>query len=352
LANRFKYSAEVRAQAVALARDTSIRKAAGRLGIPTTTISNWIAIAEDDVARGEEPRALDVPEVSYPTFPDDDLPTEELIEIARRRNRKRLAHAASRKWYPIKVNIAGPIAVAFIGDPHVDDDGCNWDLLYRDCALLRDTEGAFAVNVGDTTNNWVGRLSRLFANQEASQETARKFARWMLADSGVRWLTWIMGNHDLWNEGEEILRRMRTTHVPMEDHQAQFDIVFPNKRHCRTWVAHQFPGNSMWNSLHGHQRAAHLKSEAHIYAAGHTHNWAIHQEESASRDFTYWLLRARGYKFVDDFAEKLGHHQQQEGATITAVIDPEAKTGASYIQCFADLEPAMQYLGWLRGKVS
>jgi UDP-2,3-diacylglucosamine pyrophosphatase LpxH len=208
----------------------------------------------------------------------------------------------------------------------------------------------FGVNVGDTTNNWVGRLTRLFGDQDTSQNTARKLARWLLADSGVTWLAWIMGNHDAWNEGIEILKGMNGSQIPMEDWQARFSIVFPNGKVCKTWVAHNFAGNSIWNSLHGAQRAAHTKAEAHIYACGHLHNWAIHQEESASRDFTYWLLRAKGYKAFDDHAEHLGHFPQQEGEAITAVIDPHAKSEAGFVQCFADMELAADFLTFLRNR--
>jgi len=288
------------------------------------------------------------PEISLPTFPDDDLPVSEKIDIMCKRFVKKYEHRKARKWFPVKVNIDGPIAVSFVGDPHLDDDGCNWPLLYHHCDLHRATEGLFAVNIGDTVNGWAGRLIRLYANQETSARTGRDFAQWFLKDSGITWIAWLMGNHDLWTDFPEYLRAHNATVVPMEDWQAQFTLKFPNRREVRIWASHNFSGNSIWNSLHGQQRAAHTKAEAHIYAAGHTHNWAIHQEESASRDFTYWLLRSRGYKFIDSYAEMLGHFPQQEGASITCVIDPDSSTEAGLIQAFADMDAAVDYLKWKR----
>lgn len=288
--------------------------------------------------------------VELPSFPDDDLPTEQLIASQTERFKKRWANHQSKQWFPIRIKMPGPIGLSFFGDPHVDDNYCNWELLQRHCDLHRKTEGLFAVNIGDTTNNWVGRLTRLFGNQDTSQATARKFARWLLLEAGVTWLLWVMGNHDSWNEGSEILRQMGGQIVTMEDWSAKFKLVFPNGRECKVWAQHDFKGYSMWNSLHGPQRAAHTKAEAHIYAAGHTHNWALHQEESASRDFTYWLARARGYKFIDSYAEQLGHASQKEGAAILAVIDPAAKTEAGFVQCFADLEEGVEYLKFKRRK--
>ena len=70
----------------------------------------------------------------------------------------------------IKIKSNKPIGVAFVGDPHVDNNGCNWPLLRRDIAIMRDTPGMFAVNIGDVTDNWAGRLVRLYADQEMSKK--------------------------------------------------------------------------------------------------------------------------------------------------------------------------------------
>jgi hypothetical protein len=294
--------------------------------------------------RAEEKRAS----VEMPEFPDDDIPIEEIIAHQEKQFRKKFDHHRAKKWFPIKVRMDGPIGLSFFGDPHIDDDGCNWPLLRRDCEIHRKTPALFGVNIGDTTNNWVGRLMRLFANQNMGQSRARKLAKWLLPESGVTWLAWLIGNHDAWNEGDAILRAMGGHLVPMEDWQAQFKLVFPNGRECRIWAAHDFPGHSQWNSLHGPQKAAHTKDWAHVYACGHKHNWAAHQEESASKEFVYWLLRARGYKFFDSHSEHLGHASQQEGAAITAVINPDASNMAGLVQAFADMEAAADYLTFLR----
>lgn len=330
----------------------SILGAARATGIPRSTIQTRMRIAKARGLLGEGSQS-----VTHPQFPEDDLPVEELISIMSRRFEKRNEAHKARQWFPVKVNVEGPIGILWFGDPHVDDDGCHWPLLQRHIALCRDSEAIFGANIGDTTNNWSGRLARLFANQETSQATARKLAKWFLTESGIRWLVWLMGNHDAWGDGSEILRLMGATMVPgdkpaMEDWQARFRLVFPNGREARIHAAHSFPGHSIWNSLHGPQRAAHTKAEAHLYVAGHTHNWALHHEESASREFTYWLARARGYKFIDHYGEVLGHQPQQEGAAILSVFDPEATSMTGFLQCFADPEEGAEYLAWKRSRMN
>ena len=285
-----------------------------------------------------------------PEFPEDDIPVEEIIESMCKRYEKRSAHVAAKKWFPVQIKSDIPIGVGFVGDPHVDDDGCNWPLLKQHIEIFKNTDGLYGVNIGDTTNNWVGRLMKKFADQETSQSTARKLAKWFLHDSGIEWLVWLLGNHDVWNDGAAVLTGMNTKRIPMEDWEAKFRLVFPNNRECRIWASHNFSGNSIWNSLHGPQRTAHTKAEANIYVCGHLHNWALHHEESATRDFTYWLARARGYKFIDEYATKLGHGSQDEGATIVSVIDPKATSEAGFVTCFADMEEGADFLTWKRSK--
>lgn len=312
----------------------SRRQASRALGIPETTLRVW-----DN----------EIPEVSLPQFPEDDLPIEEIIESMSKRFEKRAAHKAAKKWFQIKMPDDRPIAMVFVGDPHLDDNGCAWPLLRRHIDLMK-TDGVYACNIGDTTNAWADRLVKLWANQDTSKETSWKLAKWFLTESGIRWLVHLLGNHDLWGDTAKIMREMGRNLVPMEDWQAQFHLAFPGGRKCKIWASHQFAGHSMWNTMHGPQKAAHMKDEADIYACGHTHNWAIHQEESASRDFTYWLIRSRGYKFLDEYADRLGHFSQDEGASIATIINPGAKSPAAFVQCFADMDSGIDYLKFLRRK--
>ena len=289
--------------------------------------------------------------LEFPEFPEDDLTAPEILKHLGERFELRYEHKQSKTWFPVKVNIDGPIGLSFFGDPHLDSNGCNIPLVTHHAALHRKNDALFGVNIGDSLNNWTGRLAKLYANQDTSKSTAFKLAEWFLRDAGIKWACWLMGNHDMWGDLAAVMRAMNVENIPMEDWQARFKLVFPNGRECKIWAAHDFKGHSMWNTLHGPQKAAHMKNEAHIYACGHTHNWAMHQEESGSRDFTYWLIRSRGYKHIDSYGELLGHFPQQEGSTITAIIDPDADTLAGFIQCFADMDAAVDYLQWKRQSI-
>ena len=60
----------------------------------------------------------------------------------------------------------------------------------------------------------------------------------------------------------------------------------------------------------------------------------------------YTLLRARGYKYIDQYAENLGYPSQQFAATVCAVIEPKADSPARFVKCFADLAEGAEFLTW------
>ena len=76
---------------------------------------------------------------------------------------------------------------------------------------------------------------------------------------------------------------------------------------------------------------------------------AVNEGENAQRGFIYHLIRARGYKFIDGYADQLGYGSQKFGASITAIIDPMV-SGVKRIRCFPDLEEAAEFLTWKRAR--
>lgn len=317
-------------------------EAAAALGIPRSTLNHRVKVAD---LRGISLSVRAVP--SGESIPEKELPVEEVLSLVKRRFELRSAHAAAKRWRRFTVPTSGPYALMFFGDPHVDDDGCNWSLLEDHCALARRTSNLYAVSVGDVTNNWVGRLTRLYGEQEASRSTAWRLTKWFLRESGVPWWLWIHGNHDQWNDGIAITEGLNVHNIAMEDWQAKVTLASPNGHETRLWVAHNFPGTSQWNKLHGPQKAAQMKDWAHLYVAGHHHNWALHQEEHDHRNFVYWLARVRGYKFMDSYADNLGFGEQKYGASIVCVVDPDGDR-LNALTCFADPHEGVDFLAFKR----
>lgn len=301
-------------------------------------------------------RVVATPPIPVPVaepVPDRMRPVAELIEHREKQFAQRKAHASAMLWRRFHVPARGPYALHFFGDPHIDDDGCDLTLFNAHAALAAkmsaDTGAWFAANIGDTTNNWTGRLTHLWAQQGTSAEEARAMVRHYLAESGIPWFLWLCGNHDMWSGpvGRDVFERHKPHYVQMSDWDAKVTLVSPNGHELRVWASHNFKGKSIWNNLHGLERAAQMNDWAHLYVAGHHHDCGLRQGENADRRFVYNLMRVRGFKFFDDYATVNGFGEYQHGASGVAIIDPDGSK-LNAVTCFMDPFEAADFLAFKR----
>ena len=332
--------------------------AARRLGLTENASHEWIRRIEVAAGRdidwslwpGDVPREPVAPRFDPPSIPSDDIPVEELIDQLAERFGKRAENAAARKWMRYSLKEPGPYLLAIVGDPHLDDNGCNWPLLKRDVEIMRRPH-VHGVMLGDATNNWSGKLQRLYAHQDVTRDRAWKLAEWFW--KAVPWLMLIKGNHDIWSQSHgqgDPLDWMARGSAGLEDWQARFEVA-AGDHVIRIWAAHDFKGSSLYNPLHGPMRAQRFSSgDADILCAGHQHHWEIFSGEDADKTSRpHWLVRARGYKYLDPHADRHQFASQQHGATIAAVVDP-SREGPAAIQCYADLAEAAEILEFKRAR--
>ena len=330
--------------------DGNMTAAASSLGMSPSTLRNRIRRAKELYGQ-EAPAPDDRPQ--FPDFPDPDIPAEQILDIMEKRFEKRRTHEESKRWFNVKIPISGPFAIAWVGDPHLDANGCNIKLLREHVKLFADNrEFVFAVNVGDTLDNWpkTGRMAALLAQSDTSEETAWRLAHWFLEDSNVNWLLWLLGNHDLWNDAGKVFKQLGTRRIPIEDWGARFKLISPNGESYKVWASHNFPGHSQWNSLHGPTKSALMQEQADIYVAGHTHHWALHTEEVAARGNVFDIVRARGYKYIDDYAARLGYYSQEYGASIVTVFNPDAAQADERLQTFKSPKMGIEFCRYLRSQ--
>lgn len=196
----------------------SIRAAARETGAARSSIQAAINRVR---ARSTETE----PAYTLPDPVDPELSYDELKEYRKKVFAKKAAAKRASRWVPIKFHRAEPTAIVVVGDPHVDDDGCNWPQLERDTETIVKTPGMFAGSIGDNINNWVGRLSRLYANQSTTENQAWRLSEgWIreLADPG-KLIFMVRGNHDCLDlETEALTRRGWLRH----DELKEDDLVF------------------------------------------------------------------------------------------------------------------------------
>lgn len=319
---------------------------ARRLKMSRHALQNRLQMAED---RGLSllPARNPHDEVEIPEAPDASEPIEDLV--ARKKSQYQRLQTAD-EWHrlvPVRIKDNGPVVIAAVGDPHLDDDLCDIGAVERDMTVIGRTPGMYALHVGDLTNNWVGRLGRLYAHQTTKASDAIRLVEWMFKLAAP--LAVVGGNHDLWNEGMNWLNflvKQAGTKIS-EDHGVRLNLIFPGDKALRIHTRHDFPGHSQFNPLHGLRKEHLFGYRDHVNIAGHRHTDSAAVVPSPD-GYCQWMLRVSGYKAHDDYAKSLNLIPMKMAPTCGLLIDPNARHAAELVKPFWDLEEAADYLTFKR----
>jgi predicted phosphodiesterase len=288
--------------------------------------------------------------VHFPKLPPKEA--ENVDEWMDRRGRafqQREVRRKAEKWMTVDVpELQGrPFGVAMLGDMHGDDKDCNLPLLRADLAAIANTGGMYGVHLGDATNNWVGRLMSIYAEQGSTEDEARRFCEWALHDSGVEWLCWLGGNHDKWREGLAILGLIAgpAWYIPFWEARL---VLRAGRSTFRVHLKHDFKGHSDWNPTHGPLKAAFKESDADLLVCGHRHIWGTQSFEVGGNGRVAHVARARGYKWADSFALEKGFTGTEHGAGVVAIFDPSATDPASRIILIPNVQKGCAMLAAMR----
>lgn len=323
----------------ALHKEGTKSKAARALDLKFNTYLHRLELAE---------KAGMSPTIEFPSFVtegDEEEPIDELLDRIRKASDRKAKAAEARRWFPIKVNEEKPYGLLWFGDPHLGNG--NQRLLDAHINVAQQ-EGIYGANIGDTTDNfpWTGRMAKLWSDTELSSKSERRLATWFMFEAGIKWLVWLLGNHDAWNGGSEFYKMLGAYHVPIIDWRAQFTLVHPSGVKVPIDAAHGRKGSSIYNPTHGTLRDAKFGEDAACFITGHTHNFGMFRIEFPERRTAAWLVQIAGYKSVDSYAWTNGFHPAGRGASVLQIIDPQ--TGK--VLFWEDPEEGAEYLAWLRAR--
>lgn len=281
-------------------------------------------------------------------LPDDDISADELVEQRiRLYSHKKAAHDA-RKLINVKVPVSGPFGIFVFGDPHVDDDGTDLAQLKHDAELVRNTEGLYGVSIGDNTNNWMGRLARLYGEQSTSAKQAWKLCEWFVNLVGPKWLALIPGNHDGWSGSGDplnwITRQVGALYGP---HKVRLAIQPPSGRTLHFQARHTFAGHSMWNAAHGVGRAAQRGETDEILVCGHKHVSGYMLIKQPNERISH-CVQVASYKVLDRYAEEAGFEDKHISPGVMFVVDPHATDEAAFVTTFFNTDRGVEFLKHLR----
>ncbi len=295
-------------------------------------------------------RNFDERQIIVAPLPDKNLPIEDIIEHRKREFAAKQAYEKARALRQVKVKIEGPIGLLHFGDPHVDDDGTNIELLERHSDLTRKEEGVFGCNVGDTTNNWVGRLSRLYAQQNMGREMAIKVAEWFI--KRTRWLYMIGGNHDAWSGDDDPIKWIvKGSPTMYQESNVRVALNFPNGRQVRINARHDFPGSSQWNPAHGPMKALFHGVRDHLAVCGHRHESGYGIVKDPETGIAMHAIKVASYKVYDRFAMERAFRDQHLGPAAFTILDPYMpEDHPDLVKLFWNPEEGIDYLRYKRSK--
>lgn len=320
--------------------------AARALGIPRPTLQNMLRAAKKE---GMKP-SIRSDEFYTAKLTDETLPVEAIIE----RRKQQYSHLRKAKeeriLIPVQVKLDGPIAISHFGDPHIDDDGTDIAKIEQHVAIINRTPGMFAANIGDTLNNWTGRLARLYSEQSTSAAEAWQLGEWFLRS--MRWLYVLGGNHGAWSgAGDPVKWILHNCAGVFDNFSVRLDLRFPNGRGVRVNARHDFAGHSMWNTVHGALKAATMGWRDHILTCGHLHTSGYAVLKDPATGLISHAVRVSSYKTFDRYAHEKGLPNQDIFCNAVTIIDPRyADDDPRLVHTCFDVEQGADYLTWLRGR--
>lgn len=284
-----------------------------------------------------------------PTLPSKSRDIEQLIKDRIEESRRVKDADESRNLIRIPLHIDGPIGLLILGDPHVDDAGCDFELLAAHRKIAAEHPYILAASVGDYQNGWIGRLGALYGEQQVTSKEAWKLVEWLISE--INWLFLIAGNHDLWAGSGDPLEWIAGQQGSLyEPHGVRLELRHPNGTYTRIHARHDFPGTSIYSQLHGPRREAIMGFRDDLIICGHKHTGAAETFVTPDGNVCQ-IVRVSGYKVADSYAKQLGlkKHNIFPGALI--LIDPDEKnTTPNRIFTAPSVEKGVIILDALRAK--
>jgi hypothetical protein len=281
-------------------------------------------------------------------LPDETPTAEELLKRRETQFARKAAAKDARKLIPVNVSVDGPIGIAHFGDPHVDDDGTDLRKLRTHVDLCNATDGLFAACVGDYSNNWVGRLARLYGEQGTTAREAWVLVEWLIG--ATDWLYLVGGNHDAWSgAGDPLQWIAKQNGHQYEMNGARLELRLPSGRTFRVNARHEFPGTSQWNTAHGPSKAVQMGARDHVVTCGHQHTsgYAILKDHHSG--LISHALRVSSYKTFDRYADEKGMKDSNIFCCPVTVIDPAfPETDVRAVTVLFDPAEGADYLTWKR----
>lgn len=244
-----------------------------------------------------------------------------------------------------------PFRLKVFGDPHLDADGCDFELFERHWLDMDAAQGVYGVCVGDWFNNWLRALSHLWKH-EGDPSDAWLCLEYLMEERGDALLAACSGNHDDWTHGpaDPVDLLMKKYGVVYRQGAVRVALGFGTDNPIFLAIRHKWKGHSMYSAAHGILRSGIFGWRDHVMIGGH-----IHQDEprllSFPDGFRAHVCQVSAFKIYDDFADTHGFMGPKISPVWDLVIDPSKHdTDPDKVKVFWTADDAAGYLAYLRAR--
>lgn len=242
-----------------------------------------------------------------------------------------------------------PFRLKVFGDPHLDSDGCNFELFEKHWLEMDAANRVYGICVGDWFNNWLRALGHLWKDETSAPSDAWLCLEYLMDQRGDALIAACSGNHDDWTHGpaDPVDLLMKKYGVLYRKGAIRVALHWDGLDPMHWAIRHKWKGSSMYSAAHWGVRANREGWRDTLLIGGH-----IHQDEprlvSHSDGFMSHVCQVSAFKEYDDYVDIHGFNGPKISPVWDLVIDPrEPETSPDRVKMFWSSDKARRYLDGL-----
>lgn len=212
-----------------------------------------------------------------------------------------------------------PVGIVFTGDWHVGAQGVDYELLERDLGIIEQTEGLYAIGMGDYKDNqnpYVHQSGVFEENVVASGQD--KIVKHLISSLGDdKWVALVRGCHDDWDKKltdrdfvQELCDSVGCVNLW---HGGKLTLHVGSEVYT-VHVRHKYKYDSSLNTTNSQRNLANNFGAFDVIALAHKHYPDLQVSHRMGQEIIY--LRSGTYKTYDEFGQKIGGYKGIYGTPV------------------------------------
>lgn len=223
----------------------------------------------------------------------------------------------------LRIKDSGPVGIVFTGDWHIGARGVQYDLLDRDLDLIRDTEGCYAIGMGDYKDNQNSYVHPNGVVEEVNTPSKQDLlVKYLMTRVGKdKWIALVRGCHDDWDKKlsdqdfiQDLSEELNCINLW---HGGRLSIDIGLETY--TIIArHKYKFESSLNTTNPHRNLVNNFGYYDIVALAHRHYPDLQVTQRMGKELIY--LRSGTYKYYDEFGQKIGGYEGTYGTPMVILF--------------------------------